>query len=263
MNKVILVDFSWLFVRLYYVNNSNKEHIDGTTRYIKALSKMFDKTFIVLDGENGSFKKRELLPSYKEGRSNKEEIYKNLEPTLKKVLEQTNITICRNKNREADEVIAAIAVRLSRKNKVIIFSGDKDMLQLAYLPNISIANTFKNGKVSVLSDNEILSKFNVSKLEDVLKLRVFKGDTSDKIKPPIPRLMKKYIDVILSEWKTNSLTEEIFNNILEHIEDNKLKDKLTEAKENIFTNYKLMNLYDKEEHIDILKHTKQIKTIDK
>ena len=264
MKDILLVDFSWLFVRLFYVNNTNREHIQGTIRYISMLANIFDKAYVILDGKNGSVKKKELLSTYKEGRTDKEEIYCNFKETIETLVTKDNIVICRNNDREADEVIAAIATKFNRTHRITIFSGDKDMLQLAYLPNITIANALKGGKVVKVTRDEILDKFKISKLEDVLKLRVFKGDASDKIKPPIPRFMKKHIDNVISLWVTNDLNENIFNYIIDNIKDEKVKAKLINAKDNIFLNYELMNLNNKAEHASILKNVKRLsKRIDK
>ena len=183
--------------------------------------------------------------------------FKDIVSALSKKL-SNKFTFVRAKGFEADQVIAFLAEKYKDKN-VLIFSGDKDLLQLTYYDNVDISDKYERGTFLVKTDEEIFNKFKNSKGEDftristnkkdILKYRALKGDPSDNLSSVFPRIKDtEIVSIIRDYWVDNQeegLTEERVNKILEDLrEDNPtLAIKLEENKSRWLTNYQIMNLY--------------------
>ena len=139
----------------------------------------------------------------------------------------------------------------------MIYSGDKDLLQLTYHKRIKVSDKFEKGSFLVKTDCEIYNKFKNSKGEDftrisedkrdILKYRVLKGDPSDNLKPVFPRIKDKEIaEIIKNYWIDHEdFSSERAFKIIEDLKwDNpKLAEKLQESVDNWVRNYNLMNLH--------------------
>lgn len=223
--------------------------------------------FIVLDGEEGGEQYKKINSNYKVGRADRTEVYTHLSTFLFLVNYFDKVKIIKNRYREADEVIAYLA--LNSKKDYLIYSGDKDMLQL-YSENVKIADDYKKGKFNILTKQDVFNKFKNSKkesftrisenIEDIVKYRVFKGDSSDNIKPPIPRLQDKYIKEILNEyWVENYLDDKLLADIIIKMSNIKLRDKIVGSFSEILNNYKIMDLKKCKDDFRCKKETKIIK----
>ena len=143
------------------------------------------------------------------------------------------------------------------KYKTIIFSGDKDLIQLTAYENVFISDKFEKGSFIVKTDEELFQKFKNNKGEDftristnkkdILKYRVLKGDTSDNLSPVFPRIKdKEIVNIVKDYWiDEEELTEERINDIIDDIKgDNpSLALKLEENKKIWLRNYKIMDLF--------------------
>ena len=276
MFDLILVDFSWIYNKYYYVAkvkpelNSMKDRNLGE-EVLRMLSRLFNlmrtsypkaRVYLVLDPPTKSVNNFNLCETYKQNRNKEEkkEVYlsfKDIVGALSKKLD-SKFTFVRAKGFEADQVIAYLAEKYKDRN-VLIFSGDKDLLQLTYYDNIDISDKYEKGAFLIKADEDIFSKFKNSKGEDftristnkkdILKYRVLKGDPSDNLSSVFPRIKDtEIVSIIRDYWVDNQeegLTEERINKILEDLkEDNPtLAIKLEESKSRWLTNYKIMNLY--------------------
>lgn len=284
MNKVLIIDLSHLYVKYFYVSMYNyeskgmdvvhKSHMQGLFRFFSLIHKNnsdFKNIYVVMDGKLKDTDNKGLFEDYKEGRTKIDGIHKNEDKFISLLSMLPRITVLRNNNREADDVIAYMAMKLCKNNKVIIHSGDKDFLQLTSIPNIFVSDKYNKGKFITFTDEEIFDKFKNNKKEsftrissnknDILKYRVFKGDASDNIPPAIPRLLDKDIAYLIQNcWKQEYLNKEVFYNIVDTVEKDSLKQKLKDNRDNIFRNYQLMNLKDRKNDSVIINETKKIKS---
>ena len=256
----ILVDFSYYYNKAYFVSSQRetKEEQEKCLfgilyRTIEFFEKAIDtdKIYIVLDGKE--IENKQLFEDYKQNRKkDNDKVYYNHDKAVALLSEFPKVVILRNQKKEADEVIGYIALKLKDKKDTltVIFSGDKDLLQLTSIHNVRVGSEIKNKKVHLLSDTEIFSKFCNSKKEDftrvsnkkadIIKYRVFKGDTSDNIPPAIPRLRDMDIIKIVRAWKYDITDENEWLNLAIELDD--LWFKVKEYKEQIIRNYKLMCL---------------------
>lgn len=271
VNEVLLVDFMYLWNKLYYVAKSNPEKDFLSSLHITmkkiAMNALYTRKYVVLDGADGTKKHKKLLSTYKEGRADKTAVYKGLDDFISYCSHTyPNIFFLRAQEREADEVIAAMVKSLVRKeNKVYVYSGDKDLLQLMVYPSVYVSHKYcGNFAITPLSDKELQKKLDtisgstISKVGDILKFRIFRGDTSDKIPAAIPRLPSKVICNAIGTWKgITPLTDEVIENMKPAVTESTW-EKIEEHKEDLKRNWELMQL----QHLDdesILAETKRLK----
>ena len=267
---ILIIDAYNMHAKYYFVNK-DKGFVDpaitGSTRFISLIYRNIDKyssIYVVLDSNKASHDKKKLFPEYKEGRSNKEEVFKNFEDFLVIISKLPKLKIIKNNEREADDIIACIALSKCKKEKIIIYSSDKDFAQLVALhENILWSNSYKDGEFIITSDQEIFEKFKDSKkncltdrLKDIIKWRVFLGDGSDGIPPAIPRLPKTKIKEVINVWEEDYLDDKILGEIITRIDDENLRLKLAENFSNIIRNYKLMSLKECIKDFKLQKFTK-------
>ena len=279
MFKIILIDFSWIYNKYYYVAKSkplrtlkeleSKEHLiptirDMFLRFFGLIERSYPSAhiFLVLDPPLSSTENYALCEDYKQNRNKEEKkrVYENFKEIVGELSLKLSkkFTFIRAIGYEADQVIASLA-ETNRDKKVLIFSGDKDLLQLSYYENVSISEKYEKGAFLLKTDKEIFGKFKNSKGEDftristnkkdILKYRVLKGDTSDNLGPVFPRIKDTEIKSLIRDYwiddMSEGLTEARLNDILDDLKgDNReLAKKLEENKGNWLRNYKMMNLY--------------------
>lgn len=276
MFEIILIDFSWLFNKYYYValyNAKSKGVLETEqdsvvkTTVINMLSQFFkvvkEKYFaarilLALDTPTSKLVGNPSKEGYKQNRDKveKSKVYKNINSVIAQLSKDDRLTFIRAWGYEADQVIAYLAEKYCSNKAVLIYSGDKDLLQLTYHKRIKVADKFEKGQFLAKTDCEIFNKFKNSKGEDftristnkrdILKYRSLKGDPSDNLKPVFPRIKDSEIaDIIQHYWiDYEEFTEERASKIVEDINgDNpKLAGKLEESINNWVRNYNLMNL---------------------
>ena len=280
MKRLILIDFSWLYNRYYYVASYNAS-IDSEKKDIAAsLERMLlqfltlverhyprTKVFLALDPSTSSLKNKSIYEGYKQNRNKeaKKEVYRHLVYIIKNIVAKLDPKVfyfIREKLYEADQLLACIVKNFHKNHEIIIFSGDKDLLQLTSYPNTFIADKFEKGHFLIKTNDDIFQKLKNSKGDDftristnkrdILKYRSLKGDPSDNLEAVFPRIKDKEIaEIIKNYWvddQEEPLTEARIEKILEDLEgDNfELAEKLREHKETWLRNYKIMDLL----HVD-------------
>ena len=160
---------------------------------------------IALDAPGPTFR-HDLSPDYKATRPKMPEDLARQIPFIKRLIEAFGIPSLEIPGYEADDIIGTLATWASGQGaKVVIVSGDKDLLQLV-TPQVQMWDTMKD---EVFGPAEVEEKFGVppAQLVEVLGLA---GDSSDNI-PGVPgvgpktaqRLIKEFgsIDNLLSKLK--------------------------------------------------------------
>ena len=275
MKNLILIDFSWLYNRYYFVAKQNNTDTsitnipnivtDMLTQFLSIVGDKYSKAKVILalDSPTTSLKNFEIYPEYKQNRDKevKKEVYKEIDfiiARLVKSLDNKRFAFIKAKNYEADQIIAYFVKKYKEESKIIIYSGDKDLLQLTYHKNVRVSNKFKDGRFILMSDEEIFEKFKNNKGEnftrvsenkkDILKYRALKGDSSDNLSPVFPRIKdKEIIQVIQDYWvddQEEGLSNERIEKILEELvlDNPSLAEKLEANKDIWLRNYQIMNL---------------------
>jgi DNA polymerase-1 len=163
-------------------------------------------------------------------------------PYIKKIVEAHNIHTMEEQGVEADDLIASAARKLAALgHKVIVVSGDKDLLQLVN-DDIILWDPMKD----VVMDREgVKKKYNV--LPDrLLDLFALMGDKSDNI-PGVPGIGPKSAEKLINEYGS---LDNLYEN-LESLKKSKMKDNLEVHKDDAYLSRELIDL---KEDLDISKN---------
>jgi len=93
---------------------------------------------------------------------------------------------------EADDVAGLLTVSLRALNhEILLLSGDKDWWQLAPIPGVTVlCEQGTTRDEPIVTDAKVMDKFGC-KAKDLIRLRPFLGDTSDKIPRVRPRFFER------------------------------------------------------------------------
>ena len=190
MKKTLLVDGNnALSIGFHGVKDlyNNGEHLGGIYHFINTLRKFLekhnhDKVVVFWDGDSNSSIRKSIYPQYKANRRQdmneyKYESYLYQKSRIKQYLEEIFVRQVEMHDNEADDLIAYYC-KISKDEKIIIFSADKDLTQLIS-EHVTIYSPitkqyFKNG--DMISMNKVdIPHYNV------LLTKIFTGDKSDNI----------------------------------------------------------------------------------
>ena len=262
MKRVLVIDALNMFLRAFIVDPSlsnHGQHIGGIKGSIKILQKLVRMTnpneiVICWDGPNGSQKRKAMNSSYKEGRkplrlnrsvhnlTENEEIqnkvwqqmqiieYLNQMPIIQLILERV----------EADDIISYVCNSSHYKGwQKVIVSNDKDFLQLCDEETV----VYRPTTDKIETKKTVIESMGVHPTNMALA-RAMDGDASDNL-PGVNRVGMKTIATklpFMKEERTITIDE-----LLDYCEsiDSKLKvyKNISESKELIEHNYKMMQLY--------------------
>ena len=279
MRTFILIDFSWLYNRYYFaasyaLGNDFKGNFNDTVEnnlyrmlhefLTRVINTNKVKVILALDSPTSTLNNFKIFEGYKQNRDKelKKEVYSILDSILLRLvksLDFKSFSFIKAKGYEADQILSYMVKKLCKEYKVIIFSGDKDLIQLTSYPNTFISDKFEKGNFIIKTDEELFKKFKNSKDEDftristnkrdILKYRSLKGDSSDNLSSVFPRIKdREIVEIIKNYWvddQEEELTEERINKIIEddlQYENPSLAEKLRQNKDVWLRNYKIMDL---------------------
>ena len=188
-----------------------------------------DKLVVAFDRSEPTFR-HEKYNEYKGTRKPMDPDLRVQVTLIKEVLKSMNITVSEKKGYEADDIIGTLSKRMSAKGKkVVIISGDKDLLQLLD-DNITMKNPkTKGGRTTVetYTVSELFDEYGVTP-DEFVDLKALMGDTSDNI-PGAKGIGPKTAIPLISEYHT-------VENLLDHIDEIKSKStakKIADSRDNI------------------------------
>lgn len=278
MRRLILIDFSWLYNKYYFVssfalgNDFKGNFNDDIESYLYKMLFQFltrikncypkSKVTLALDSPTTTLNNFKIFEGYKQNRDKelKKEVYACLDSVLKKLirnLSRETFAFIKAKGYEADQILSYMIKKLHSKHEIILFSGDKDLIQLTAYSNVFISDKFEKGNFIIKTDEELFQKFKNSKGEDftrvstnkkdILKYRTLKGDTSDNLSPVFPRIKdREIVEIIKNYWiGEGALSENYIDYIIEEVRKGNevLAEKLKESKDIWLRNYKIMDLF--------------------
>lgn len=262
-NRILVVDTWNLFIRNYVADPSicaDGSPCGGLKGTLKSLQKIIrevgqvDKVFFVWDGKGGSQRRKKLHSKYKDGRkpiklnrnvhnlSEKQEAVNKVDQLhrLFEYLDEIPIIQFSFENVEADDVIAEICSSESLKGQIkIIVSSDKDFIQLCNDDTI----LYRPAQKHILNKGRVLKEYGVHPNNFALA-RAIVGDPSDNL-PGVRMVGPKTVASklpFLAESKSYTI-DEVIEFAEERKEDSKAYSQISEARDIIEFNYKLMQLY--------------------
>lgn len=189
-----------------------------------------DQLFMIFDPEDGDLFRTAQYPSYKKNRPPNDPELKKQRDSAKFIFkEKLGIPSVHYPGYEADDIIGSLAKLVGSEYQVVIVSPDKDIAQLVD-ENIFMLRRWKTKTekgYSLMNNQKIKEEFGVNstQIPDWLALM---GDTADNL-PGIKNVGKKTASNILANYPS---LEHLLS-VVNHIEDEKLKNKILEVKDSL------------------------------
>ena len=191
-----------------------------------------DYLCVAFDSKEKTFR-HDIYPDYKANRDAPPEDLAKQFPYFEPLVDAFNISSIRIPGYEADDIIGTLALNGSKAGfRVVIVSGDKDMMQLVS-PEVQMLDTMKNKWIGV---NEVKEKFGVPP-EKVIEVMGLMGDSSDHI-PGVKGVGPKTATELIQKYGS---IEKLYK-CIDDIEKKKLKEKLIQDKERALLSRKLVTI---------------------
>ena len=159
------------------------------------------------------------FPAYKANRDETPEDINIAIPIIKDIVRAFNIPVLELDGYEADDIIGTFAKKASRENfEVFMMTPDKDYGQLVEEHIYLYKPAFMGNGVDVMGIQDILDKWDIQRIDQVIDMLGLQGDSVDNI-PGIPGVGPKTAAKLLKEYDT-------LENIVKHAHE--LKGKLAE-----------------------------------
>jgi DNA polymerase-1 len=238
---VYLIDGSAYFYRAYHAvtplttaNGLPTHAAYGFTNILLRVIKEKGPEFLAVafDAKGPNFR-HDMYSEYKANRPSMPDDLAVQIPYIKKIVEAHNILTFEEQGVEADDLIASAARKLAALgHKVIIVSGDKDLLQLVN-DDITIWEPMKD---VVMDSGGVKKKYNVEP-DRLLDFFALMGDKSDNI-PGVPGVGPKSAEKLINQFGS---LDELYKNI-DSLKKSKMKENLEAHKEDAFMSRKLIDL---------------------
>ena len=181
----------------------------------------------------------EIFNDYKANRERQPEDIQIAIPIIKKLIKHMNIKILEKDGFEADDVIGTIASHLSISENTNIFmmTPDKDFAQLVSKNVFLYKPAFMGRGVDILGEREVLEKFKISKVEQVIDFLGLQGDSVDNI-PGIRGVGPKTAQKLLKDFGSvegiiknkDSISGSVGNKVRENTENALMSKELAKIK---------------------------------
>ncbi len=226
--KLFLLDGHALVYRAHFafinrplINSKgiNTSAVNGFVRTLWDLLQNQKPTHIAVafDPKGKTFR-HEYFPEYKANRDAMPEDIQIALPIIQEVVEGFNIPIIMVDNYEADDIIGTVAKQAEKEGfKVYMVTPDKDYAQLVS-DNVFMYKPSRMGNgVDILGKKEILEKWDIERVDQVIDVLGLQGDSVDNI-PGVPGIGPKTAVKLLKVYGS-------IENILANTEDLKGKQK--------------------------------------
>ena len=246
MDKIILLDGNSLSYRAFYampaLKNKKGLYTNSVYGFTLMLERILEDTkpkyaLVAFDKGKETFRHKSY-EAYKGTRDKTPTELVEQFGYVRELIESYGIKYEEHFDYEADDIIGTYAKIAEKAGlEVIIVSGDKDLTQLAS-DNITVYYT-KRGvtEIDYYTPEFINEKYGLTP-QQIVDMKGLMGDKSDNI-PGIPGVGEKTAIKLLTEYET---VENVLKNI-DNISGKKLKERLTEGKEDAILSKKLATIF--------------------
>lgn len=205
MEKLLLVDSNALVYRAYHALPPLKyegELVNAVYGFFLILTKVMEEVepnYVVtaFDRKEKTFRHEEF-EDYKAQRPDMPDELVSQVPLIKSGLKSFNIPVLDKKGFEADDIIGTLTKRWKEKVKIIILSGDRDLIQLVD-DNVVVRSPGRGIKKMITFNKEkVLEKYSLCP-ELFTDYKALRGDTSDNI-PGVKGIGKKRASRLINEY---------------------------------------------------------------
>lgn len=218
------------FFALPLLSNEKGIHTNAVYGFTTILMKMLEEEkpthmLVAFDAGKTTFRHK-TFKEYKGGRQKTPPELSEQLPFIRELLDAYQISRYELENYEADDIIGTLAKSAEKDGfEVKIFSGDKDLTQLA-TEGTTVAITKKGiTDVEYYTPEHVREKYGLTP-EQIIDMKGLMGDSSDNI-PGVPGVGEKTAIKLLKQFHT---VEELLSSI-DEVSGKKLKEKLEEFKE--------------------------------
>ncbi|NQX62104.1 DNA polymerase I [Paenibacillus qinlingensis] len=245
MDKLIIIDGNSIAFRAFYalplLSNSSGLHTNAVYGFTTMLLKLIEEEkpthfLVAFDAGKITFRHKEYT-EYKGGRAKTPTELSEQFPLIKELLKAFKIPQFELSGYEADDIIGTLTKEAdARGEKVLLVSGDKDMLQLAS-DQVTVAITRKGiSEMDRFDPEAIKEKYGLTP-NQIIDLKGLMGDTSDNI-PGIPGVGEKTALKMLHDFGT---VEEVLANTASL--KGKMKEKVEEHAKSALMSKELATIY--------------------
>ncbi|WP_320128118.1 DNA polymerase I [uncultured Sphaerochaeta sp.] len=247
--KLYIIDGYGLIYRSYYgfFNNPMKDaqgnNISGVFGFFSTTLKLLreykpDYLVVAMDSKGPTFR-HEMFPAYKANRDAAPEDLHAQVPLIYELLKAMDIPTIAIAGVEADDIIATLSEQATRHGiDTIMFTGDKDLLQLVDEHTFALRPAKKNEKYYRLwGEAEVLEEYGISPKQIVDYLTLL-GDASDNV-PGVKGIGEKGAAKLLQQFGS---LDGIYENI--RLCSKGIQTKLAEGKESSVLSKALIRLKD-------------------
>ena len=208
--KLFLLDGHALVYRAHYsfINrpliNSKGMDVSAVTGFTRALWDVLvnqKPTHIAVSFDlKGPTFRHEMFKEYKANRDAQPEPISIALPIIEKIIEGFNIPVVTKEGYEADDVIGTLAKQAEKEGfKVYMMTPYKDYAQLVSDDVFMYKPGRKGGEVEVLGRKEVLEKWDIERVDQVIDILGMQGDAVDNI-PGIPGIGAKTAVKLLKQF---------------------------------------------------------------
>ena len=155
---------------------------------------------VAFDTKAPTFRSK-MFKEYKANRQKQPEDIQIAIPYIKKIIKSFNIPILEKDGFEADDIIGTFANIFSKEKETQIFmmTPDKDFAQLVSSNVFLYKPAFMGRGIDILGEKEVLNKFKINRVDQVIDFLGLQGDSVDNI-PGIPGVGPKTAQVLLAKY---------------------------------------------------------------
>ena len=176
---------------------------------------------VAFDTHAPTFRHKEFT-DYKANREKQPEEINIAIPYCKKIIQGFGIPVIELDGYEADDLIGTLARLAGNQYQIFMMTPDKDYAQLVNENTFLYKPAFMGNGVDILGIKEVLEKFDINEVHQVIDVLGLKGDAVDNI-PGVPGIGDKTASKLLKEYGS---LEEIVSN--QHLLTGHVKKKIEE-----------------------------------
>ena len=239
--EIYLIDGSAYIYRAYHaiapLSNSKGQPthaVLGFVNMVKRLIKEKNPKYLALAFDTrGPVFRNHLYDKYKANRPPMPEDLSVQIPFIKKFVAASNFLLLEEQQVEADDIIASAVKKFTAiGHKIIIVSGDKDLLQLVS-DDVVMWDPMKD---KVMDREAVEKKYGV-RSDQLLDLFALIGDSADNI-PGVPGVGPKTAQKLIADFNT---LDGLYENV-DDLKKSKMKEKIIENRDQAYLSRQLIDL---------------------
>ncbi len=240
-DEIYLIDGSAYIYRAYHaiapLTNSKGVATNAVLGFVKMVQKLINenspKYIAIAFDSKGPVFRHDLYKEYKANRPPMPEDLREQIPYIKQFVTASNLLLLEESGVEADDILASVAVKYTEAGyKVVIVSGDKDLLQLVN-DDVTMFDPMKN---KVMDRVEVEKKYGV-RPDQLLDFMALVGDSADNV-PGVPGVGPKTAEKLISaHGSLDGLYEQV-----DGLKKSKMKEKIIDNREQAYLSKQLIDL---------------------